>query len=52
MVVAQLGMTAQSCRELVEQLMPSLAASDLVLSSEQVARLTDASPWVRDEHTP
>ncbi len=52
-LLAQPGMTAPIVgANSVEQLMPSLAASDLVLSSEQVARLTDASPWVRDEHTP
>lgn len=52
-LLAQPGMTAPIIgANSVPQLQDSLAAVDLTLTPEQIARLTDAAPWVRDEHTP
>ena len=35
----------------VAQMQDSLAAVDVTLSPEQVQRLSDATVWVRDEHS-
>ena len=52
-LLAQPGMTAPIIgANSVAQLQDSLAAVELTLTTEQLARLTDAARWVRDEHTP